>query len=145
MKCGYTHVERINRHGIYRRHDDDMSAEEIEDEYSRSPRPRTRGECRRARRPCPWLGCRYHLGLELTEAGSIYYRDLGEMRDTCALDVADRGEHTLQQVGDLLGVTREAIRQIIHVRLRELDPAIIQPLTDLYRQCIDDDSGDDVP
>jgi len=33
--------------------------------------------------------------------------------DTCSLDVADRGEHTLEAVSDLLGgQTRERMRQI---------------------------------
>jgi hypothetical protein len=28
-------------------------------------RPRTRAECRAEARPCPWVGCRHHLLLEL--------------------------------------------------------------------------------
>jgi len=32
--------------------------------------------------------------------------------ETCALDVADRGEHTLEEVGGFLNVTRERARQI---------------------------------
>lgn len=29
------------------------------------PRPRTLGECREEARPCPWVGCRHHLALEV--------------------------------------------------------------------------------
>lgn len=29
------------------------------------PRPRTRGECLEEARPCPWVGCRHHLLLEV--------------------------------------------------------------------------------
>lgn len=44
------------------------------------------------------------------EAGELA---LDEMTDTCALDVADRGEHTLEEVGEVLGVVRERVRQIV--------------------------------
>lgn len=37
---------------------------------------------------------------------------LSELDESCALDVAERGQHTLKEVGDMLGVTRERIRQI---------------------------------
>lgn len=32
------------------------------------PRPRTRGECLQEARPCPWVACRHHLLLEVTQA-----------------------------------------------------------------------------
>lgn len=34
-------------------------------------RPRTRAECLGRPRPCPWVGCRYHLGLSVMEGGTI--------------------------------------------------------------------------
>ena len=34
------------------------------------------------------------------------------MEETCALDVADRGPLTLHEVGQILGITRERVRQI---------------------------------
>ena len=37
---------------------------------------------------------------------------LGEMPATCTLDVAADGPHTLDQVGKILNVTRERVRQI---------------------------------
>lgn len=78
-------------------------------------RPRTRGDCERGMRPCPFVGCRHHLMLDVgPESGSIklHFEDLDAMADTCALDVADRGEHTLAEVGDAMNVTRERIRQL---------------------------------
>lgn len=39
-------------------------------------------------------------------------RDPTEMLETCALDVADRGGEPLETIGEMLGVTRERIRQI---------------------------------
>jgi hypothetical protein len=78
-------------------------------------RPRTRGECVHGVRPCPWVGCRYHMYLDVQEeTGSLKIvfpdRDYDGLADTCALDVADRGEHTLD--GGLLNVTRERARQL---------------------------------
>jgi len=60
------------------------------------PRPITRGECKDAPRPCPWVSCKYHLYLDVNpETGSIKinFPDLEpwELNETCALDVADRG------------------------------------------------------
>ena len=34
------------------------------------------------------------------------------MPASCALDVADAGPHSLQAIGDALGMTRERVRQI---------------------------------
>tara|TARA_B100001093_G_scaffold20855_1_gene18647 strand:- start:422 stop:688 length:267 start_codon:yes stop_codon:yes gene_type:complete len=38
--------------------------------------------------------------------------EVWEMRETCALDVADRGGITLEEVGEILNLTRERIRQV---------------------------------
>lgn len=37
---------------------------------------------------------------------------IAEMGETCALDVADRGEATLEDVGACMNVTRERIRRL---------------------------------
>ena len=37
---------------------------------------------------------------------------LEDLEETCALDVAEQGEHTLDEVGKYLNLTRERIRQI---------------------------------
>lgn len=34
-------------------------------------RPRTRGDCEGRPRPCPWVGCRHNLLIDVTPAGSI--------------------------------------------------------------------------
>lgn len=80
-------------------------------------RPHTRGECRNAARPCPWVSCKYHLYLDIVpQSGSIKMNfpdlEVWEMTETCALDVADRGGITLEDVGILLNLTRERIRQV---------------------------------
>lgn len=80
-------------------------------------RPTTREDCRTAERPCPYISCKYHLYLDVNpETGSIKINfpdlDVWEMSETCALDVADRGGITLEEVGELLNLTRERIRQV---------------------------------
>ncbi len=80
-------------------------------------RPATREDCRTSERPCPYISCKYHLYLDVNpETGSIKINfpdlDVWEMSETCALDVADRGGITLEEVGELLNLTRERIRQV---------------------------------
>jgi len=87
-------------------------------------RPRTRGECVNGPRPCPWVSCRHHLGLDIDPHGSIKVRpdhELSELEHSCSLDVADAGDHVLEEVGELLGgVTRERARQIERAARRKL-------------------------
>lgn len=84
--------------------------------YPDVDRPRTRGDCVDGPRPCPFVGCKYHLYLDVTEAGAIKLnhpdKEPWELDETCALDVADRDGTTLERVGQLVGITRERVRQI---------------------------------
>lgn len=67
-------------------------------------RPRTRGDCVNGPRPCPWVGCRHHLYLDVGPQGQLYLAFPGEpdlLTATCSLDVADQGEHTNETVAYL--------------------------------------------
>ena len=80
-------------------------------------RPRQWSECAHLTGPCPWVGCRHHLYLELNdESGSMRILKPGlepdEIGETCSLRVAEAGQHRLQEVGDLMNITRERVRQI---------------------------------
>jgi hypothetical protein len=75
----------------------------------------TNGRCMESAKPCYETGCRYHLG---PHALGLADRD-GES-PTCALDVANHGPATLSDIGDLLGFTREAIRQVEAKALKKL-------------------------
>lgn len=87
-------------------------------------RPRSRAECRDGARPCPFVSCRYHLHLDVNPAGSLKLNHPGlepwQLLETCALDVADRGGTTLQEVGDVLGVTKEGARTIQLKAIRKM-------------------------
>ncbi|MDX2089301.1 MAG: sigma factor-like helix-turn-helix DNA-binding protein [Kofleriaceae bacterium] len=81
------------------------------------PRPTSRAECREEMRPCPWVACKHHLYLDINpETGSIKinFPDLEpwDLQHTCALDVAERGGITLEEVGEIMNLTRERIRQV---------------------------------
>jgi hypothetical protein len=80
-------------------------------------RPETRADCGNGERPCPFVSCKHHLYLDVsarTGAIKLNFPDLEvwEMTETCALDVADRGGTTLEEVGAIMNLTRERIRQV---------------------------------
>lgn len=103
-------------------------------------RPEKRGACMNGLRPCPWIGCRYHLIWETAEAAQMWGRYPGwslplgrsqarvwgkerwgderivdylmHMPETCVLDVADEGGVTLETVAQIMGITKERVRQI---------------------------------
>jgi hypothetical protein len=89
----------------------------LEDGAEAVGRPQTRGDCRYGPRPCPWVGCRHHLFLDVNpRTGTLKinfpHLDLSEMPETCALDAADRGGLTLDTIGRLMNLTRERVRQM---------------------------------
>ena len=87
-------------------------------------RPKTRADCIDSERPCPWISCKYHLYLEVSEIGSIKFNfpnlELDELPATCTLDVADNGGTILHQVGFAMNVTRERVRQIEQMGLDQV-------------------------
>ncbi len=80
-------------------------------------RPRSRAECANGPRPCMFVSCKHHLYLDVNpDTGSIKLnfpdKEIWELGETCALDVADRGGITLEEVGSIMNLTRERIRQV---------------------------------
>jgi hypothetical protein len=94
----------------------DPEVEEIIREVD-AQRPRSRADCATGPRPCMFISCKHHLYLDVNPAtGSIKLnfpdKEIWEMGETCALDVADRGGITLEEVGAIMNLTRERIRQV---------------------------------
>jgi len=89
-------------------------------------KPRTRAECVDGPRPCPYVSCKHHLFIDVsprTGAIKLNFPDLEvwEMAESCALDVADRGGTTLEDVGAIMNLTRERIRQVEVKALAKLE------------------------
>jgi len=105
----YVHITRIER--------DDMV-----DYPADIERPRTRGDCLpggcNEERPCPFVGCRHHLYLDVNpKNGSIKLNcpglDVEQIQETCSLDVADRHRGlTLDEVGAIMNLTSARTQQI---------------------------------
>jgi hypothetical protein len=94
-----------------------------EDDYEK---PRVRSECADGPRPCPFVSCKYHLYIDVsarTGAIKLNFPDLEvwDLGESCALDVADRGGTTLEDVGAIMNLTRERIRQVEVKALAKLE------------------------
>jgi hypothetical protein len=80
-------------------------------------KPTTRAQCKDMERPCPYVSCKYHLYIDVHPIrGSIKVNfpdlEVWEMTESCALDIADRGGITLEEVGVIMNLTRERVRQL---------------------------------
>ena len=110
-------VARLSKRAL--RADADEYAEELE--ALGEGRPQTYGDCEArglgTALACPYLACKHHLYLDVHErTGSIKlnFPDLEpwDLPETCALAVANRGGTTLEDVGALVNLTRERVRQV---------------------------------
>jgi hypothetical protein len=89
-------------------------------------KPKNRAECAEGPRPCPFVSCKHHLFIDVsprTGAIKLNFPDLEvwELGESCALDVADRGGTTLEDVGAIMNLTRERIRQVEVKALAKLE------------------------
>lgn len=75
--------------------------------------PRSRFECVEGPRPCPFLSCRYHL------------RQRAPGAETCALDVAEKGEQTQNDVAQLLGLSVSRIQSIEQRAMFKARPLLV--------------------
>ena len=105
-----------------------LSIREIEREAYLVPRqrrrlPATRGECP-TYRPCPYVTCRYHLAYHVTATGSIQATHpdvpLEAMPVTCALDAAEVGPLSLDEIGEIMNLSYEAVRRIERAALAKI-------------------------
>jgi len=93
----------------------------MSEEYSTElpERPRTRAECIDVPRPCPWVGCRHNLFLDVSGKGGLKLNfpgiEPGDMpaARSCSLDVAEERARTLPELGDLMNLGDERVRQIL--------------------------------
>ena len=100
------------------------------DTIEHTERPRTWGECIEralgtASRPCGYLRCRHNLLIDVDGRTGSYKVTWPHLTDghygdeyralpahTCALRVAEQGGMTLDEIGQVMNLTRERVRQI---------------------------------
>lgn len=78
--------------------------------------PATRADCVDGPRPCDRIRCKWNLWFDVSRKADSEFSVL----ETCALDVADKGAHTYEQIGEILGQTREGARGVAEVALAKL-------------------------
>lgn len=114
-----------------------------EEEHATIARPRTRAECEDGARPCPFVSCAHHLYLDVSpKTGSIKvnFPDMepDEIPESCVLDVAQR-EPTLEEIGAIMNLTRERVRQLEATGLAKVRAAFeLRAMRDLVA---DDDAS----
>lgn len=106
-------------------------------------RPERRADCAGGPRPCPWVSCAHHLlparlmrirttAGERTQTSVVAGADMSvddavawleSMPYSCALDVADAGVGTLEQIAEVFGVTRERVRKLESAALEKVLPS----------------------
>jgi hypothetical protein len=101
-------------------------------------RPRTRGDCAGGERPCPWVSCKHHLYVDVyrnTDGLQLNWPalEVWDLVESCALDMADRDGSTLKEIGAVMNVTRERIRQIEIKATRRISRAM--------KALVDDDAA----
>lgn len=85
--------------------------------------PVIRGDCINGPRPCPFVGCRFHL-------------PPNRRGETCALDVADRGRHSSREVGAMMDLSRQQASRVerdalikLMVYFEEKVPELVDEIT----------------
>lgn len=91
-------------------------------------RPATRSECLKARRPCPWVSCRFHLLTEAKGTEEEVAERIVAADRTCALDVVDEAPDgaACDDIAKMFDLTRERIRQIERTALHRAQRALEQ-------------------
>ena len=82
----------------------------------------THGACRRLPGPCPYAICRFNLTAETRDTRGAKPTHANEpiLREACALEAADHGGMTLEEIASRFALTRERVRQIELSALRKL-------------------------
>lgn len=97
----------------------------VYEEYA-ADRPKVRGDCENAQRPCVFVSCKYNTYIDVKKSGSLVLnfpdKNPEEVppQHSCALDIADLGGSSLEDVARVLNMTRERVRQIQEVALHKL-------------------------
>lgn len=102
--------------------------------------PATRGDCRGGERPCRYVRCRYHLYIIESEdrpgrrqggvAPEVTLRPgwlESPIAESCALDLAEQHEQSVEEIAVIMKVTPRRIQQILQGALDRLREAGVNP------------------
>jgi len=97
-----------------------------DDSFVASVRPKTRSDCADGPRPCPFISCRHHLYSAVNRSALLRreYPEIDALVESCTLDIANEGGVTLERVAEILGLTRERVRQLERKALRRVQKAV---------------------
>lgn len=139
--------QHVVREAILEEHKDldETRFDQAELDLNDATRPHIRAECapggEKHYRPCPWAMCRYNMfDMLMSTVASRQGPHVLRVNDSaekpkpilspldvrpdisCMLDIVDRNPNgcTLDAIGDILGLTRERVRQIHVVAIRKM-------------------------
>jgi hypothetical protein len=79
-------------------------------------RPKHRSDCANVPRPCPFVTCRYNLFCDIKETGALILNYPGlepdEVVNSCALDLADKGDHSMEEIGRIMRTCRQMVFRV---------------------------------
>jgi len=116
---GLSHETQINTKPQARTHFS-MISKADEEILANTPFPKTRADCIDGPRPCPWARCKHHTLLDIDPiTGRISFKNPKidnplriPANESCVLDITERGDMTLDEIGPIMNLTREGVRQI---------------------------------
>jgi Sigma-70, region 4 len=93
-------------------------------------RPKIREDCKKVPRPCPYASCRFNTFLDIhPSSGKLKIlhdncEDPSDLKvDSCVLDIVEKhGALTLEEIGTVMNITRERVRQIGDAACRKMRP-----------------------
>ena len=82
----------------------------------------THGACRQLPGPCPYAICRFNLTAETRDSRGAKpaHASAPILREACALEAAEQGGMTLEEIAARFALTRERVRQIELSALRKI-------------------------
>lgn len=126
-------VVRVGRDGKNERERATEEANKTLRALKHPERPKTRADCkdfeRNGHRPCPWVGCKHHLVMEVREStgaivglqpnfitideNGVPVVDWDRVEHSCTLDIAEKYPEgmTHEKIGAVIGLTRARVDQ----------------------------------
>ena len=87
-------------------------------------KPCVRADCASLPRPCPFISCKYNLFVEIGPKGSLDFTwprtQPHQMPQSCALDLADEGGLTVQELADEMRLGLDVVKKSVDAALRSV-------------------------